>query len=200
MSLHSSWVHGNSAFLEHPGSNSATNQRTVREAFNDKYGDLVLLGHSGGAACLRMGWGARFVILDVGRRNYGKSGEFWVHYAISTPVVEDGHRAQADTVLVNYESTDIQQIKICEATVWDGNRRIFADHSVTPSANGYDGGIAGRTSNSGTRPNTAKLWRGNIRRQDIFFGLQVSLKIQAHHARDNYLEIRGVGIEFQILD
>lgn len=198
MSLHASWVHGNSVLLERPGSPGVTGKASVHAAFDGDPGDIIDLDGYAGAACLRIGWGARFVIFDTGSKNYEKSGSFWCHYAIPTPVIEDGHRAHADTVLINYESRDIQEISIAAVHVWDGNRRIFADNSPIQSPNDFNGGIAGQTSNSSVSPNLSKLWRGNIRLQPIYFGLGVSLLIRAQRAKDTFLEIRSVGVDFQI--
>ena len=198
MTLYASWVHGNSVLLERVGAPNAKGKSSVKAAFRGDAGDIVDLGHNGGAACLRIGWAARFVIYDSGAKDYAKSGEFWGHYAIPTPVIEAGKRAEADTVLINYESTDINEISISAVHVWDGNKRIFADDSLTISADDFNGGISGYTTNANATPNVSKLFRGNIRRRRIYFGIDVSLLIRANEAKNSYLEIRGVGIDFQI--
>lgn len=198
MALHAAWVHGNSALLERVGAPSAKDKTSVLTAFRGDTGDIVDLGGHGSIACLRMGWGARFVTFDNGSDNREKSGSFWVHYAIPTPVIEDGHRARADTVLLNYESTDINEMSPAAIHVWDGNIRIFADDSPTVSADDFNGGIPGSTTNSSATPDISKLWRGDIRLKPVFFGLTVSVLIRAQRARDNFLEIRGVGVDLQL--
>ena len=203
MTLYASWVHGNSFLLERVGASRALDRSSVRDAFLGSTGDIidgdiVDFGAYGGAACLRIGWAARFVIFDTGNGNLRKSGSFWCHYAIPTPVIEAGKRAEADTVLINYESTDISQISISAVHVWDGNKRIFVDDSPTRDADDFNGGISRYTTNAGVTPNGSKLFRGNIRRRPIYFGIGVSLRIRAHAAINNNLEIRGVGIDFQI--
>lgn len=198
MSLYASWVHGTQVQLERRGAVQAKSKSTVNSAFNKSNGDLVYLGGSGRAACLRIGWAARFVVYDCGSKNYEKSGSFWCHYAIPTPVIEDGKRAQADTVLINYESSDINALSIGAVHVWDGNKRIFADNSPVMSADDFNGGIPGYSTNAGITPNTNRLWRGNIQKRPIYFGIGVSLLIKAQRAKDDYLEIRSVGIDFQI--
>jgi len=198
MSLYASWVHGNQVQLERRYAAEAKSKSTVEDAFSKSNGDLVYLGGWGRAACLRLGWAARFVVYDCGRKNYQKSGRFWCHFAIPTPVIEAGKRAEADTVLVNYESSDINALSINAVHVWDGNRRIFADNSLMISADDFNGGIAGYTTNAGTTPNPEKLWRGDITRRSIYYGICVSLRIKAQQAKDDFLEIRSVGVDFQI--
>lgn len=198
MVLYSSWVHGNSALLERNGSPGVKGKSSILSSFRGETGDIVYLGGEGSAACVRMGWGSRFVVFDSGSENYEKSGSFWCHFAIPTPVIEEGSRAQADTVLINYESSDRQALNISAVTVWDGNRRIFADENPIIAGDDFDGGIPNQTSNSGIRPNLSRLWRGNISRQPIYFGVQVSLQIRAQRARDDILEVRSVGVDFQL--
>lgn len=113
-------------------------------------------------------------------------------------MLEAGRRAEADTVLVNYESTNINALSISAIHVWDGNKRIFADDNPTISGDDYNGGISGSTVNAGITPNTNRLWRGNIQRRPIYFGVGVSLLIKAQSAKNVWLEIRSVGIDFQI--
>lgn len=199
MSVYESWTHGNSVLLERVKASNATGKSGVNNSFRGETGDIVDLGVPDSAvACLRLGWAARFVAFDSGKEDKAKSGSFWCHYAIPTPVIEADARAEADQVLVNFESSDINALRIAAVHVWDGNRRIFAADTLIPTpANNYDGGIRGRTTDSGTRPATSRLWRGDIRRQPIYFGVGVSLLIRAHEAKDEYLEIRGVGVDFE---
>jgi hypothetical protein len=198
MSLYASWVHGHSVLLERRGSPNAKSKASVLSSFGGDPGDIVDLGANATAACLRIGWGARFVIYDSGTTNVEKSGQFWCHYAIPTPVIVAGTRAEADTVLINYESSDINALSIAAVHVWDGNKRIFADDSPPISGDDFNGGISGFTKNADVTPNLSRLWKGDIRRRPIFFGVGVSLLIRAHHAKDDFLEIRSVGIDFQV--
>ena len=199
MALHRSYVHGNSVYLEHTGSHRATGKHSVKDAFDGDYGDVIDLGSSAGAACLRLGWGSRFVIYDTGTRNLEKSGSFWCHFAIPTPVIENDFRATARRVNINYESLDIQEINIDRIHVWDGNRRIFADNSPQTSRDDHNGNIRGRTTNASVRPNESRIWTGTIN-QTVYFGVAVSILIRAQRAKDTYLEIRSVGIDFETLE
>lgn len=203
MVLYASWTHGNSVLLERRGAPSASSKGTVNSVFRGDPGDIIDLGGHAGAACLRMGWGARFVIYDTGDENRPKSGSFWCHYAIPTPVIEAGSRAKADTVLINYETNNPRNINIDAVHVWDGNKRIFAADGLnfinsTEGDDEFDGGISGQSFSPGTSVNLSRLFRRNIVDRDVFFGLGVSILIRANDARDTFLEIRSVGIDFDL--
>lgn len=203
MVLYSSWVHGHSVLLERVGAPRATGKSTVNEVFRGDPGDIIDLGPASSAACLRIGWAARFVIYDSGSDNNPKSGDFWCHYAIPTPVVEAGARAEADSVLINYETNSPRSINIEAVHVWDGNKRIFAVNNLnfinsTTGDDEFDGGISGVTTNANTTPNLSRLFRRNIPNRPVFFGLGVSILIRANQAKDDFLEIRGVGVDFQL--
>lgn len=192
-----SWVHGNSVLLERLGSPNANSKASALGAYGGHMGDLLGTGDMGGAACFRLGWAARFVMVDLGNGNANKSANFWVHYAIPTPAVQSAERSLARKVMVNYESNDGDRLtmSISRMHVWDGNRKIFADDVVKRSRNDFNGGLAGTgTSRSSLVP--TQVLSGNLGDQPIFFGLGVSLLISANTARDKYLEIRGVGVEF----
>lgn len=180
MSLYAMWVHGNNVQLERIGATNVTGKQSVHKAFADRSGDTVTLGGYGAVACLRTGSAARFVVFDAGDKNFAKSGNFWVHYAIPTPVIVNNNRAKAVTVLVKFGSSDSQALSIAAVHVWDGNARIFRDDEPdTTSGSDYRGALDGR---------------------DIYLGIGVSIRIRAHEAKDDYLEIHGVGVDFQIGD
>ncbi|NEP02277.1 MAG: hypothetical protein F6K58_27200 [Symploca sp. SIO2E9] len=203
MVLYASWVHGNSVLLERVGAPSARGKSTVNAAFRGDPGDIIDLGSAASAACLRLGWAARFVIYDSGSENNPKSGSFWCHYAIPTPVIEAGARAEVDKVLINYETNNPRNINLQAVHVWDGNKRIFAVDNLnfingTTGDDEFDGGISGQTTNANITPNLSRLFVRNIQNRPVFFGLGVSILIRANRAKDDFLEIRGVGIDFQL--
>lgn len=196
MALYSSWVHGHNVQLERVGSPDVRSKATAKRAFSGHSGDTVGLGDFGVAACVRIGWAARFVVFDDGSGNVAKSGRFWCHYAVPTPVVVAGRRAQADTVLVNWKSSDRTGLFVAAVHVWDANKRIFADNS--PPIGDFDGGIDSRTEDAAVAPVLGQLYRGDIPRRPVFFGVGVSLLIEAKGAIDDVLEIRSVGVDFDV--
>lgn len=203
MVLYASWTHGNNALLERVGAPKVKGKDSVHSVFMGDYGDIVDLGQFSSVACLRMGWGARFVVYDTGSADNPQSGSFWCHYAIPTPVIEAGARAKADTVLINYETNKPRNINIDAVHVWDGNKRILAADNLqlintTKGDDEYDGGISGQTANSSTAINLSRLFRRNIVDRDVFFGIGVSILIRADQAKDDYIEIRSVGIDFDL--
>lgn len=203
MVLYASWTHGNSALLERAGAPKVRGKNTVYSVFRDDFGDIIDLGNYAGVACLRMGWGARFVVYDTGSGDNPQSGRFWCHYAIPTPVIEAGSRAKANTVLINYETNKTRNINIDSVHVWDGNKRILSVDNLnlintTKGDDEFDGGISRETTNSSASVDLKRLFRRNIIDRDVFFGVGVSILIRAEQAKDDYLEIRSVGIDFDL--
>ena len=45
---------------------------------------------------------------------------------------------------------------------------------------------------------SSRLFKRNIPNCPVFFGLGVSMLIRANQAKDDFLEIRGVGVDFQL--
>jgi hypothetical protein len=199
-----SWVHGHSVLLERVGSVAAVNKDSVDRAYGRHAGDAVNIGDNGAAACFRIGWAARFVVVDLGEGDAPKSGNFWVHYAVPTFARHSGVRTRANRVFVNYESSNIRELGIAALHVWDGNVRIFHNDAVPGSAVGFNGGIGGALTEATATPNPTRLLTVEIgssaRERGIFLGVGVSLLISARSAKDSFLEIRGVGVEFSSED
>lgn len=205
MSSHTSWVHGNSVVLEHVGSGQATGKRSVYREIVRDYGDLVDLGRNGAASCLKTGGGSRFDIHDTKskkkkkngeeKKDKPKSGSFWCHFAIPTPVFE-GKPVHTNTVLLNYQSSDTASIVIEEVHVYDGNKRIFSHESPLLECDKFNGGISD-TSVDSPRPDPSRIWKGDIRPEPVCFAVGVSLLIKANEVEDDFLEIRSVGVDFQ---
>lgn len=193
-----SWAHGNSVLLERVSSPSAVNKSTALAAYGGDHhsGDLLSLGSGGAAACFRIGWAARFVVIDVGGGDAPRSGFFWVHYAIPVPIHAGSFRTRAMRVLVNYGTSFIGELSVASVHVWDGNRRIFAADGVAGSGDAFDGGIPGARFAPTPEPDMSQLLQLPIMNGiPVFFGLGVSLGIRATNAHNAYLEIRGAGIE-----
>jgi hypothetical protein len=152
---------------------------------------------AGGAlACLRIGWAARFVAFDGGSTNNPKSGEVWCHYSIPTPEVRStSQRPFIRQVKGNWESSDTPRLFIAAVHVWDGNRRILADNNVGTGP--FNGGISGVTTNVGASVDENLVYKREVN-VAINFGVGVSLLVRAREARDDFLEIRGVALEYKI--
>jgi len=198
MSVYSSWVHGSSVLLERREAGSAWSESDVKNAFRGDPGDIVDMGNYVSFACLRIGWASRFIVFDSGSGNLPKSGHLWCHYAIPTPVIVANKRAEADTVLVNYHSNDFSALRIEAVHVWDGNKRIFAEGAATTGS--FNGGIPAHSFDANLNPNVSQLLKGDIQKRPIYFGVGVSLLIRAQEAKDTFLEIRSVGIDFHVPD
>jgi hypothetical protein len=165
--------------------------------FKEYDGDIVYLGGAGCVACMRVGWAARFTVYDCGTKNLPKSGSFWCHYAIPTPVIESGRRARAATLLIDYEASNNTRFGIRKIHVWDGNTRIAAnDHPATANSE-HNGGIPGNRA-GGPPPNTDRLLRLNLGRKEVYFGIGVSIQIAAQRSIGDILDIRSVGVDFLI--
>lgn len=202
MTLYSSWVHGNNVCLERWGATSLPmtkgNITEILRTGSQWMSGHVYLGPFAAAVCFHTGWGARFSVYDTGEENKEKSGSFWCHYPIPTPVIESGARIAADTVLVNWESSDLPDLYIASVHVWDGNRKIFADDN--PPLVPCNGGINGQISDPSVIPDLSRVYRGTINSQPVYFGAGVSLLIRANSAREDFLDIRGVGIDFRLVE
>lgn len=187
--LYQTWVHGHSALLEHGGT-FAVDKATVNKAYGGHVGDLVGIGAMGGAACFRYGWGARFVVVDLGSGDAAKTGTFFVHYSIPTPTVRGGIRTQITGALLTYSSPhNIAQLAVGEMHVFDGRKRIFASAGLPRNGTSFDGSAPDR------------VLRVDLPApQDVLFGVGVSLRIDATSAKSVFLEIHGVGIEFMVED
>ncbi len=201
MSLHKSYIHGNSVTLEYPHSDQVTGKRAANLRSSSHSQDTISFSGYARLACFRLRWGARFVFYDSGTENKPKSGSIWCHYAIPTPVIEEGSRARIRRVEINFESTLMSEINIGAVEVWDGNRLIFEEPNPDLSGDriNVNGGITGSTRNFRNVPEEENvLIIDDIPDQFIFFGLSVSIKIDAINAKENFLEIRGVGADFEI--
>ena len=188
------WAHGNTGKLEGEFHNGKDARSAMSRIINKmrplhKIGVLKssdgigLPGHSislpgeGAATMIPTSAGAQFTIWDRGSKSKAKNGEFWVHYAIPTPIIIDSKRVTANTILVKSMSTEAK-FYISELEVWDANKRIYTR-----------GGL--------------KLWgpdkmhRFNIPNpKTVGYALCVSLKMKGERvAADSILEISGVGVD-----
>ena len=157
---------------------SSTYYRSVN--YGGMPGTTVALEGEAAGTMIPTSGGGQFIIWDRGAKDSDKNGEFWVHYAIPTPLIAAGNRAKAGVCLVCCMSTDIK-MHIGQVEVWDGNKRIFSQANI-------------------------QLWgpekkhRFNIPNSPfINTALCISLQIKGEQANaTTILEINGVGIDFYL--
>jgi len=190
MVLYASWTHGNSIVVEVP--------RAYQPSENglDAGVNVVDIGAGASISCSRLGWATRFDVHQSRQGDGPVSGNLWCHVAVPTPVVVGGTRAQADTVMVNWESSNALSLFVAAVHVWDGNRRIFVDGR--PSAGDFTGGVIARSTDPTVVPNLNLMYRGNLNRKPVYLGVSVSLRIRASDARHEFLEVRSIGVDFDV--
>ena len=196
MTEFTSWVHGSEGQLEMRSGPEMVDRSTVEATFDHSNADCVLLGgdENGVAACIRLGWAARFVVFDRSGESASKSGHFWCHYAIPTVTWIDSEPSmKAASVHVNYQSTDLDSLKVTAIHMWDGNRRILRDedvgyladpkigHTVDPEAQDAPGGYA----------------HCHFKAREVHYGVCVSVYVRATRAHNDYIEIASVGVGFE---
>lgn len=188
------WSHGNSGRIEgsfHNGKDATSitqkivnkmrplrNLGILKSPSNGGVpGDTIRLPGSTAATMIPTSAGAQFTIWDRGTRSKAKNAEFWVHYAIPSPVIVNSRRVTANKLLVKSTSTEAK-FYIQELEIWDANQRIFVKQGL-------------------------KLWGPDKmhgfaipKPKTVLFGLCVSIKIKGERvAADSILEISGVGID-----
>lgn len=141
-------------------------------------GSSIYLGGAAAATMIPTSGGGQFTIWDSGSKSKAKNGEFWIHYAIPTPVIANSVRVKASKILIKCASTDAN-FYISDIELWDANKRIY-------------------------NKNNQKLWGpdkmhafsfGNSPRT-VLYGLCLSLKIKGERvSADRILEISGVGVD-----
>src|SRR5215211_4954228 len=103
MSLQAMWVHGNSADIE-----LNTRGRGTGEDIGGRDWTAV--------EGLRFGWGVVYRCQD--------NSDYWFHFAIPTPVIDDGVRARLRQVMLLF--TAGTGVTLSSVHVWDGPTRVFA--------------------------------------------------------------------------
>ncbi len=173
MAIQQIWTHGNAGLLERINAPRVNTKSEINKAFSKFDGDIVNIGGFAAAAFLRIGFEGRVVFYDHGSKDFDKSGEFWLHYALPT-IVTPGARVRK--VMVRQATANFQKIAIRRIHMWDGNReRVFADDDVDENMS-YE-----RSFNN-----------------DYQMGLSVSMLVRANNANDDVLRIFGVGAEIDI--
>jgi hypothetical protein len=102
MALQAMWVHGHSATIE---------LNTLGRGAGEDIGGRQWTAVEG----LRVGWGVQYRCQD--------NSDYWFHFAIPTPVIDDGVRARLRRVLVLF--TADTGVTLSSVHVWDGPTRVF---------------------------------------------------------------------------
>lgn len=177
--LFASWVHGHAIVLER--GIFSPSKAGVQAAFRDRLewdGDLIDFRNWGAIVASRLGWGARLVVFDYGSGNEQKSGAVWCHYAVPTPVIVSDRRARLRQVLIKHTTGSPQQLAIVAVHVWDGDNRVFAMDNIV----GMSPGVFAQA----------------LPDQEVLWGMGVSLLVSANAARDVFIDIHAVGIDFTV--
>jgi hypothetical protein len=103
MQMYASWVHGNACHIQRD-----------RELGSDHHDDVYLASGAAGGI-LRYHGGAHLYIRARAPSNWKtgiRSGNFWVHYPIPTPVIVAGNRSVAREliVIIRWNSPDTAKI------------------------------------------------------------------------------------------
>ncbi|MDC8000035.1 hypothetical protein POV26_03225 [Aequorivita todarodis] len=191
------WIHGSAGRIEgcaHDGQKSPITMAKLKKKMmtissmnyfrsgnnGGMPGTTVALEGEAAGTMIPTSGGGQFIIWDRGTKNNDKNGEFWVHYAIPTPLIAAGTRAKAGLCLVSCMSTDIK-MHIGQVEVWHGNKSIFSQANTQ---------LWG----------PEKMHRFNIPTTPSVMGaLCISLKIKGERVNaTKILEISGVGIDFYV--
>lgn len=158
MALQAMWVHGHSATIElnnrgrGPGEDIGGRQWTAVEG-------------------LRVGWGVEYRCQD--------NSDYWFHFAIPTPVIDDGVRARLRRVMVLF--TAGTGVTLSAVHVWDGPNRVFTQDGLAIGGANLSL-IDGR--NSFALPNREVLW-----------GIGVSVLF--HFADPGNVTLHTAGVDFE---
>jgi hypothetical protein len=158
MALQAMWVHGHSANIElnnfgrGPGEDIGGRQWTAVEGF-------------------RIGRGVEFRCQD--------NSDYWFHFAIPTPVIDDGVRARLRRVMLLF--TAGTAVTLSSVHVWDGPTPVFAQNGLAIGGANLSL-IDGR--NSFALPNREVLW-----------GIGVSVLF--HFADPGNVILHTAGVDFE---
>jgi hypothetical protein len=168
--MFASWVHGTAAHVQHSD-------------FNLRGGDDSVLAVDMAGGILRFGWGAEMYFrarsddLETRVKEF-RSGAFWVHYPIPTPVIEGGRRSVARDLLVRWGSPNNMKITIDQVNVWDGDDRFFIRDGVWGDPE-------------------EPMHRMSLADHSVNFGIGVSLRVKGNNVNfQQRLKILAIGVDF----
>ena len=158
MALQAMWVHGHSATIElnnlgrGPGEDVGGRPWTAIEG-------------------LRVGWGVEYRCQD--------NSSYWFHFAVPTPVIDDGVRARLRRVMLLF--TAGTGVTLSAVHVWDGPNRVFTQDGLAIGGTNVSL-INGR--NSFALPDREVLW-----------GIGVSVLF--HFADPGNVTLHTAGVDFE---
>jgi hypothetical protein len=152
------WVHGNSADIE-------LNKRG-RGPGEDIDG-LNWTAVEG----LRRGWGVTYRCQD--------NSDYWFHFAIPTPVIDDGVRARLRRVMLLF--TAGTGVTLSSVYLWDGVNRVFTKDGL--AIGGSNVSLVNER-NSFVLPN-----------REVFWGVGIS--VQFHFADVGDVTLHTAGVDFE---
>jgi hypothetical protein len=152
------WVHGNSANIE---------------LNNRGRGDREDIGGRDWTAVegLRLGWGVTYRCQD--------NSDYWFHFAIPTPVIDDGVRARLRRVMLLF--TAGTGVTLSSVHVWDGVNRVLSKDGL--AIGGSNVSLVNER-NSFALPN-----------REVFWGVGIS--VQFHFADLGEVTLHTAGVDFE---
>lgn len=172
MALQAMWVHGHSANIELTGS--------VRNNPLDNIGFKFDINAFGGSVTglpwtfllgLRVGWGVEY----RGQAN----ADYWFHFAIPTPVIDDGVRSRFRRAMVLF--TAGTGVALSSVQVWDGPNRVARRDGLA---------IGGSNVSLLNERNSFALPD-----REVFWGVGISVLF--HFADANTVTLHAAGIDFE---
>jgi hypothetical protein len=156
MALEASWVPGYVAIPEIPGPSR------LRQVNNIPFTDL--LGYRvGGRAIFRLGYGQ----------------DNWFHFAIPTPVIDDGVRVRLDRFFVLYAAQP--GVHVLAAHIWDGpNRKQVYNFDYT--------------GNHSTAIDAQNSWAGGG--DLVYWGVGISILVRNNGSADANIDFTSAGVDF----
>ncbi len=158
MALEASWVPGYVAIPEIPG------PTRLRQVNNIPYTDVVGF-RVGGRSVFRLGYGQ----------------DNWFHFAIPTPVIDDGVRVRLERFFVLYAAQP--GVQVVAAHIWDGPNRIQA----------YQG--FAYTGNHSAAIDAQNSWAGGG--NPVFWGIGISVLVRNTGTADANIDFTTAGADFQ---
>ena len=158
MALQAMWVHGHSATIE---------LNNLGRGSGEDIGGRQWTAIEG----LRVGWGVQYRGQD--------NSDYWFHFAIPTPVIDDGVRATLRRAMVLF--TADTGVTLSSLHLWDGPNRVFVRDGLAIGGANVSL-VDGR--NSFALPDRAVLWG-------------VGISVLFHFADPGNVTLHTAGVDFE---